>query len=220
MKELLRQKSIQLRRRGYSLAEISQRVKVAPSTVSLWVRHIVMNTAARRRLRQRSIMGRLKGAQTQARGRDDLLARLEQQARSDLQMVPISRAFQKLLCTLLLRCEGEKTTSHVVFINSDPSLIEVFLQSLREAFTIDEKKFRVSLHLHGYHKERQERGFWSQLTKIPASQFYKVYKKPNTGKSKHLGYHGCVSIRYYDHTIAKELDMLWKIFIKKYGRVV
>ena len=55
--------------------------------------------------------------------------------------------------------------------------MSLFITLLRECYKIDESKFRVRLHLHFYHREKDVKIFWSQLLKIPESQFTKTYRK-------------------------------------------
>lgn len=79
---------------------------------------------------------------------------------------------------------------------------------------MDEKKFRVCIHLHGYHKTNEQLMFWSKICSIPLSQFMKPYIKKNTGRRRRASYQGCVSIRYYDSRIARELRYLYEIYLK------
>jgi hypothetical protein len=102
---------------------------------------------------------------------------------------------------------GNKSVS---FINSDPEMIKYFLDVFRKAFKVDEKKFRALIHLHEYHDIDKQTDFWSKITRIPKEQFTKPYRKENGGKRKRENYQGCVSIRYNDRKIAKELIFLVK----------
>lgn len=102
------------------------------------------------------------------------------------------------------------------FTNSDPKLISLFLILLRESFVLDEKKFRCSLHLHEYHREKKQLDYWSKITHIPRSQFYKVHHKISGGKRIHEQYQGCLTLYYHDSLLAKELYYVYKEFIGVY----
>lgn len=91
------------------------------------------------------------------------------------------------------------------FTNSDPILVKVFLSALRKSFDLDESKFRVAMHLHSYHKEKEEKVFWSEVTSIPESKFLKTFKKQESGINKKEGYRGCVQIKYFDVNIKRTL---------------
>ena len=212
MKAIIRAKALQLRKKGFSISEIQERLNVSKSTVSVWVRPVNLSAAARRRLKKRIIVGQKKGAMVRVLQKNEFASQLSAKVRKELSKIYGNKTIQKLACALLHWCEGEKTTGLVVFVNSDPLLIKTFLRLFRASFTIDEKKFRVLLHLHSYHNEITQMRYWSNITKIPLSQFLKTHKKSNSGKSIHPDYQGCVSLRYYDHTIAKQLECIWKQF--------
>ena len=61
-------------------------------------------------------------------------------------------------------------------------MIRVFLSLFREGFSIDEKKLRVTMHLHDYHDEKAQLQFWADITHISPSQFHKVHRKKILGK--------------------------------------
>lgn len=63
--------------------------------------------------------------------------------------------------------------------------------------------------MHNYHNQAEMINFWSSVTAIPKTHF-SVYNKPNTGINKKLGYKGCLSIRYGDSRILKEVFLIIK----------
>jgi hypothetical protein len=111
--------------------------------------------------------------------------------------------------------EGSKTTRTVIFTNSDPEMIRVFMKLMRWSFKLNESKFRIRLHLHEYHDEVKQKKFWSKASGLPLSKFTKIYLKRNTGKSKKEGYPGCACISYHDANVAIELYLLRQVFSKK-----
>jgi hypothetical protein len=124
--------------------------------------------------------------------------------------IRLDKNIYELLCSMLYICEGNTgVESGVRFMNSDPYLIRLFLYLLRNSFTIDERKFRVCLHLHGYHNKNSQIDFWSKTTGISIGQFLKPYQKKSTKKRIREGYQGCVSIRYYDNKVGQELQSIY-----------
>jgi hypothetical protein len=102
-------------------------------------------------------------------------------------------------------------------MNADPEMIKYFLCAFRNSFNLKENKFRALIHLHKYHNAKKQLKFWSNITKIPANQFNKPYLKKNTGKNKKENYPGCISIRYYDKKVFKELVSVYKKLYKMRG---
>jgi predicted transcriptional regulator len=219
MKKQEKKQSLILRRKGYSIKEIADLLNVSKSTVSIWVRKVFLNDMAIERLQKRRLYGRIKSVKIKKINKDKLLFDINKRVTPIIKSFDESLSSNKLICSLLYWCEGEKNDYSVRFINSDPVMASTFLYLFRNGFCLDEKKFRICLHLHDYHNEKEQKRFWSVLTKIPLSQFSKVYIKPHTGKNKKKGYPGCASIRYNDCKIALELKMIWELFGKKYGRV-
>jgi hypothetical protein len=124
---------------------------------------------------------------------------LKTRTEEPIKTTPISKNYQKIICASLFWCEGGKNTkAGIQFTNSDPLLIKAFISLLRSSFKIKEEKFRISLHLHEYHNTERQIKFWSKITNIPANQFIKPYKKPNTKKRIKENYPGCVNLRYYN----------------------
>lgn len=123
--------------------------------------------------------------------------------------------YEKIICALVYYCEGNKySKGGVMFTNSDPALVRSFLRLFRSSFSLDESKFRVCVHLHKYHNKDEQLKFWSKNTKIPLGQFIKPYLKNNSGLYKKKDYQGCVSIRYYDVNVARELNSLALVYMQ------
>lgn len=218
-KESEMKEAICLRSQGYSLNEVAEQLKVSKASVSVWVRDVVLSKRARERIEMKRHEARVKAAKTN-HGRTE--AHLKDAATAADFTVSSLRFDAKLMgviCALLYWCEGEKTKNDktLTFANSDPRLVATFLHLLRKGFELDERKFRVCLHLHDYHKEKVQKQFWSRKTGIPITQFLKTYHKQHTGKRTREGYAGCASIRYYDTRIARQLQALARAFLKKTG---
>ena len=96
-------------------------------------------------------------------------------------------------------------------------MIRLFLKLFRKSFVLDENKFRVCLHLHKYHFSKKQIEYWSNLTNISKKQFTKPYQKNNTGKRVRKNYQGCVSVRYHDVNILRQIQAIINTFIIKMG---
>jgi hypothetical protein len=93
--------------------------------------------------------------------------------------------------------EGSKTDGAVKFANSDARMIGLFLAWFRHIYAVDESGLRVHLYLHAGLDLDAAVAFWSEVTAVPAAQFYKPYRAvPDAGirHSKHLM--GCATVCY------------------------
>jgi len=206
-----------LRVNGLSLKEISENLGISKSTASVWLRHVNLPTKAKERISNLGICGRAKALETSRRKREKENAVIIDKVKDHLIKAKIDL---KVACSLLYWGEGtkHKSNSAVSFTNSDPEMISYFLYVFRNSFNLNEKKFRALIHLHEYHNAEKQLKFWSEVTKIPVSQFYRSYLKKNTGKNKKENYPGCINIRYFDSKIYRELIFTIRKLIKMHTR--
>jgi DNA-binding CsgD family transcriptional regulator len=197
--------AIKLRKQGKSVLEIAARLGVAKSSVSVWVRNVPLSPVAEKRLLQRISVGQHAGGRSQHAKVTKVENTYLQLASKNIRNLKLNLVHKRLLCSLIYWCEGAKSANCVDFTNADPKLVRLFLTLFRSCFVIDESKFRVCLHIHDYHDINKQIAFWSKLTTISPEQFIKPYTKPHTGRQIHEGYQGCVSVRYYNADIARQL---------------
>jgi transcriptional regulator with XRE-family HTH domain len=178
----------ELRALGWTLADIAEKLEVAKSSVSLWVRDVEFTPSPRRRARRRgpNILQRRKAAEIEALD-------LEGAARfGDLN----EQAFLAAGAALYAG-EGAKRDGVVKFANSDPAMMAFFCAWLRRFFDIDEARLRVTVYLHEGLDLAAAETFWSDVTRVPESQFRKAYRAtpdPSIRTNKHE--HGCAYVHY------------------------
>ncbi|OGG12972.1 hypothetical protein A2773_03075 [Candidatus Gottesmanbacteria bacterium RIFCSPHIGHO2_01_FULL_39_10] len=207
-----------LRKSGHSLGEISLQLGISKSTASLWLRDTPLNEIALKRIERKKISARLKGLEIlkiQRLQKKQEIDKIATDIISTLNLGNISLC--KVLCALLYWGEGSKTDYRLAFINSDPQMISTFMSLLRKSFPTTESKFRALVHIHEYHNENEIKNYWSNITKIPLSQFTKSFLKPHTGKISRLGYKGSIRIVYHDSKIASQLKATYNILAKYIG---
>lgn len=107
--------------------------------------------------------------------------------------------------------EGTKDGNKVVFSNSNPDMIKVFLKFLRVICSVDENRLRVAIHYYEDHAPEDLIAFWSKVTRIPADQFHKphLHKRRVTGTYRNPSKYGTIAIQYSDHKLLKQI-LVWK----------
>jgi hypothetical protein len=210
----LQPQAIILRKQGLLYSEIALKLGLAKSTTYKWTHDIlltdeeVVKIAERLKAVQSAKIDNLAMINKQRHMQRDLIT--SKIAAGIVRHTRLSQSHKRLICAVMFWCEGGKdTTSGIQFINSDPLMVQKFLELLRSSFEIREEKLRALVHLHQYHHEEQQLKYWSQLTCIPLTQFHKSYIKPHTGKNTRSGYPGCISIRYLDSSLGKLLKMIY-----------
>jgi hypothetical protein len=178
-----------LRADAWTLADIATELGVAKSSVSLWVRDVAFEPRPRARVARQRAQNALQ--RRKQAGIDELLA--EGRARigrlSDQEFLVAG--------TALYAAEGTKRAGEVAFPNTDPRMILFFCTWFRHFFAVDESRLRVRLYLHAGLDLPVAIRFWSDLTRIPVSQFGKPYRAaahPTLRNTKHEM--GCPSVRY------------------------
>ncbi len=212
-----KEKAIELRKKGYSLREISEQFKIAKSTASAWLSSINLSMSAQKKLEKKQILGQYKTVLLKRKLKSLRIKADEEKAYGLVKNLSLSQGYIKLSCALMWWCEGNKNSSFLRFTSSDVTLIKNFLSLLRKGFALDESKFRALIHIHAYHNDQKQKAFWSQATQIPLNQFNKSFKKMSTGKRTKENYPGCIAVSYYDVRIANELEAIYNQFTKFRG---
>lgn len=219
-----REAAIELRKQGYSYREIREKLAVSKSSLSLWLRDVVLTAEQRDRLAEQQKLGRTKAARTiQARR----LARQEAtiaSARAQIGDVAQSELF--VAGVVAYWAEGSKAKSWrpgegVSFINSDPTVIRLFLRWLRLiGVETDRLTFRISIHESG--DVPAAHSFWAAVVGVRTDQFMKPTLKRHNAhtvrKNCGEGYHGCLTVRVRRSTeLSRQIAGWWEGIIGSIG---
>lgn len=215
----IKHKAIILRKRGYSLREIHEKLGVTKSTCSLWLKDIHLDGKAVHRLENVVVQGRLKGNMVRADAAMQKKLGILTRAGQEVAELQHTKLLQKLSCALLYWGEGNKADKTVAFTNSDPIMIKAFLVLFRNSFSPREEKLQATIHLHEYHNVEKQKLFWHKVTGIPLTKLG-IYKKANSGHNIRANYPGCITVRYHDRLIFYELEALYMEFAKQLGGLV
>jgi len=124
----------------------------------------------------------------------------------------------KVTLSILYLGEGSKNIkrSSLCFGNSDPFVIDLFLNLIRKCYKVDEKKFRCTILCRADQDIINLEKFWQKVTKIAKSQFYRTRVDSRTiGKpSKNLNYKGVCRIDYFSADIFLDLMQIPKTIHK------
>jgi hypothetical protein len=215
-KRELQTRARHLRRAGHTYDEIVTQLGVSKSSVSLWVRdlprpprkshprHMAEARWAPHRARMRAQRAETKLAAARAIGT---------MTDRELFLVGIG----------LYWAEGSKSkpyrpTERVVFVNSDPDMIQVYLAWL-DLLGVDRARHSFMIMIHESADVEAAERFWADVTGAPAESFTKtVLKKHNpktVRKNVGEGYHGCLAVR-----VLRGADLYRRIEGWWYGIVV
>jgi hypothetical protein len=184
-----RERARQLRADAWTLQEIAAELGVVKSTVSLWVRDVQFVPKPRNRGHAACKPHPLKLAKE---------AQIEQCRVEAIDWVGrMSERELTLFALGLYAGEGAKSGREVSMANTNPALLVVFATWLRRTFEIDESRLKVVVYLHDGLDIDAASAYWSEVLRIPTSQFGKPYRAvadPSIRRAKHLM--GCATVRY------------------------
>ncbi len=207
-----------LRSQNKTYKEIKDILGIPKSTLSLWVgekyAHIFDRRAQLIHLAKiREMSAKTTRLRVETRDKETRLNAIK-----EFKKFKINKLTEKLSLALLYWAEGTKSPnlSGLIFTNTDPLIIKLFVTMLRNAYSIDESGFRVRIYVHHYHKKKELVQFWSDLLKIPKEQFAPLLVKPRSKKRRfRKNPKGICFVRYRDSNIRREILAIARIFAEK-----
>ena len=200
------------RRLGKSYNEIRRKVKVSKSTLSLWLRNIKLSNVQRRRLINKQIFN--PGGKVSHEKRLKRTKEIINKAKKEVILLAQNPLF---LAGLMLYCaEGGKAQEKVRFSNSNTVLVRLMMKWFRKFCQPPENKYRVAIHIHEFISRKNSKQYWSKVTGIPTSQFYKTnIKPPGLSYRKNPLYNGTCHITIDNRDLFRKIKG-WTIgFFKK-----
>lgn len=205
----LKAAALKLGARGATYTEIRKQFPIAKSTLSLWFNGVNKGRGKDKKYMSAALArARVRAQETISKNKQLRIAGAHTKAEKVARTLSLTNTnLCKALIAMLYWAEGTKSDHAVtIFANSDPVLARFYLELLRAAFPLDERKVRVRLHLHHYHDKKVALRFWSRLLNVPGSQFGKIYvKKRSTRKKFRENFRGICFVIYHDISVRREL---------------
>ncbi|MFA6285010.1 MAG: helix-turn-helix domain-containing protein [Parcubacteria group bacterium] len=190
-------RAIELRKQGFSYNEISGKLKIPKSTLSLWLSNIELSQKAKNRISARVHKGSIAGLLKRNKNQTILAKKRADEIRSLAKIETSGLLKNRLFLTgvSLYWAEGYKKGAHgskwkaVDFANSDPDLIKIMMKFFRKICKVENSKIKIQLIAHKNVDIKKALQFWSILTKIPENQFIKtccsvsIYSKGKRNKN-------------------------------------
>jgi transposase len=190
--------AIALRMQGYSYSQIKERLGVSKSLLSGWLKYVNLNKEQEQILYQNLTNRSKKGVAKAVEVNTEKRKQREFKAREKSDVLyhkhKEDRFFVAGLC--LYWAEGSKRSSSASFVNSDPKMIKFMLFWVTKYLDVKKEDIFLRLATHKDFEGENYESFWSNLTKIPLSQFKKTSYKPNKHGvfKKNPDYKGCIRI--------------------------
>lgn len=188
-------KVLKLRQKGRSINEIVKNLGVPKSTVSQWCKDVRLTQEQIKRLTKRqesgSYKGRMKFLERIRKERMEEIVRLRKEGLKEIGN--LNRRDLFIAGVAMYWSEGYTYPGgdQVGFTNSDPKMILFILKWLKKICKIPVEKLSFQVKINKLHKNRirNVENYWSELMKVPLSQFNKtiliksnikkIYPNPN-----------------------------------------
>lgn len=177
-KDIEQIKARHLRKKGFSLKEISSQLRVSKSSVSQWVRDVKLTKVQISFLKHKAFLKEIIKKRVATRLNNERQKR-EQVIIQHKKLLSHLRLDQKDLIFIgsaLYWAEGGKSDKSRMFkfSNSDPEMIQVMINFLNKACKVPKKKLRGHIQIHPHLSPKKAEQYWSKISNIPLNQFYKT----------------------------------------------
>lgn len=157
-------KIIERRSKGNSIPEISQALSIPKTTVYRYAKDVKVIAKYLKVLRGRKTGG----------SRNRMIRLQEEALRKGVEIVQeLSKKEKLLFLCAIYWAEGNK--KELILTNTDPEIIRMFTNGLRELFGVSDDRIKVSIRIYSDLNQNDCLNFWSAVTKIPKEKFYKTY---------------------------------------------
>lgn len=177
--------AVKLRLTGRSYNEIQNIIGISKSTLSAWLRKVVLSDVAQKRLAERSKLGTaqlIKRNKMQTHWARKKMLQIHKEASAEFPRV--SSKDLLLLGTALYWAEGykrlkkyggiERTGHAISFVNADEEMIRIFIRFLKEILGVSADVITATMRLYPHINESVALTHWMRVTKLPIESFRKT----------------------------------------------
>lgn len=183
LKLLEKEKAIQLRKLGFSYNEILQKVPVAKSTLSVWLRETGVAKRQKQKLTEKRKAAQQKAQEACRKNRILRENEIIEKARKEIGN--ISKRELWIIGIAIYWAEGAKQKDNnvsqgVSFGNSDLKMILLFKKWLNECCDIENERFCYRIYIHETADIAKAKKFWTNLLGEKVEKFYLKKHDPKT----------------------------------------
>lgn len=210
----LKNKAIEFRKKGRSYSQISQELKINKSTLSGWLKGIILSDELKKKIFSRRPQWIENYKQT-VKIRNELKMRnLIREAKNDFGL--LAKRDWEVAGAFLYWGEGEKGRGSAISVsNTNPDILLFAIKWLENCYSLKRSNMKFYLHLYSDMDIGEKLNYWCNYLGIKEDQFGKPYVKKSTFSSldyKGFG-HGTCRLYYGDVKIKNRILSLIKLFV-------
>lgn len=199
-KEAERNEARKLRRKGNSVREISRKLEVSQSSVSLWVRDIRLTQEQKDVLLARKYNGGIAGCRVGTKSAQTKALKVRRsyqyQGREDAKQGDLLHA----QACMLYWAEGSKDRNLLRLGNTDPNILRMFVRCLKEFFEVEAQNIRLTIRGYSNNGVSEKRllNYWTKTLELPTESVKSIKidwdKRKRSGKRKNVHKFGIAEV--------------------------
>ncbi|MBK6793194.1 MAG: hypothetical protein IPG80_11825 [Anaerolineales bacterium] len=205
---------------GFSYNEISEQIGVSKSTLSHWLKHILLTLEQEERIQQRIEDNQAAfvahARKTNQKRYKDAREQAFQLGVEVASALPENDAVHELALAMLYMGEGDKTGNRVQIANTDPAVLQYFLWAVEKLYQINrgEMTLRLNLVEAARSHEDQMKNWWAECLNCKTSQFIKTQFDQRSQSQDLTGdYRGVCTITYNDTYLYERLVGVYSSYV-------
>jgi len=216
----LKPKVILLRKQGKSITYIEKNLGIPRSTLSGWLKDIILSKKQYQSLRKRSnqalVVARKKAILWHNNQKVERFRFAEIEAEKTLIKIRNDSEVIELALAMLYLGEGFKKSVTTGMGNSDPLILNFFLKIITSIYKIDLEKIRFELHLRADQDPELMKKYWANELNAPLHRFRQVsIDKRTMGNPTYPNYKGVCLINCGNVAIQRKLVYIGKKFCER-----
>lgn len=177
-----KQLALKLRISGQSYSQISSVLNIPKSTLSAWLKDVVLSDKAQEKIQSRTnssaivkLIERNKNQTKIAEDRQNKIRKLAKIESKTLLLDPLFLAGVSLYWAEGYKrgAEGSKWKS-IDFANSDPEMIKLIMKFFTKFFKLNKTEIKIQIMLHNPKDSDNSVEYWHKITGVPLSNFIKT----------------------------------------------
>lgn len=207
--QIKKKRAIILRKTGKSYREIEKILNVRRSTLSGWLKNIILSENQRQKLHKKWLKALVKArsmaSEVHRNGRLNRIKKVRDDVEIFSSNIRIDDQLGEIIFATFYQAEGVKKENAVVFANSNPFILKSIYLLFEKTYKIDKSKLRCCLHLRSDQSEIAMKKYWSKLLNIPQPQFNKTQFDKRVIKPTYSTYKGVCVIIYLDMNLQRRI---------------
>jgi hypothetical protein len=216
----LKDEAISLRKKGKSIRNIEERLKIPRSTLSGWLKNIELSKSQKKVLdkkwREALVLARRGSMLWHNQQKLERLKKAELEADNVLNSIKIDKNSLDIALAMLYLGEGTKKGDITSVGNSDPLILKFFVEGIIKNYNFDRNKIKCELHLRADQNQNKIKKYWSTELNIPLCNFLATsFDKRTIGRKTYKDYKGVCIVRFGTVAIQRKLVYLSRKFCEK-----